>query len=52
MNKNKALVQPTKEAIARIGLVSAIVLSISLIINASPALAHHPNGGEIPSYFR
>lgn len=42
MNKNKAIA---------FGLVSSILLSISLLINIAPALAHHPNGGEIPSTF-
>jgi len=50
MNKNKALKQPTKKAIA-FSLVSSILLTISFLINASPALAHHPNGGEIPNTF-
>lgn len=42
MNKNKAIT---------FGLVSTVCLSIGLAMNAAPALAHHPNGGEIPSTF-
>ena len=38
-----------KKAIA-FGSISSVLLSISLL-TASPALAHHPNGGEIPSNF-
>ena len=48
MNKNKALINPSFKAIALAGLLS--ILSIAFI-NASPALAHHPNGGKIPSTF-
>lgn len=51
MNKNKALVQSTKKAIAPVGLVASIMLGIGLIIIASPALAHHPSGEQIPSTF-
>ncbi|MBE9046049.1 HupE/UreJ family protein [Pleurocapsales cyanobacterium LEGE 10410] len=42
MNKNKA--------IASVGFISTILWGISLI-NAAPALAHHPSGGNIPSTF-
>lgn len=42
MNKNKA--------IALVGFVSTISLGISFI-NSAPVLAHHPNGGNIPSTF-
>ena len=38
-----------KKAIA-LGSISSILLSIGLLA-ASPALAHHPGGGEIPSNF-
>ena len=38
-----------KKAIA-FGSISSILLSISLLV-ASPALAHHPSGGELPSTF-
>ena len=50
MNKNQVLIQPRKKAFLLIGLVSSMILSLSLII-AAPALAHHPNGGQIPSTF-
>lgn len=42
MNKKKAIAW---------GFVSSILLSISVLINISPAVAHHPNGGTIPSTF-
>lgn len=42
MNKNKA--------IALVGF-SSVLLVFALLINASPALAHHPTGGKIPSTF-
>ena len=48
MNRNRALIQPTAKAI---GLVGSILLGISLLLNAAPVLAHHPNGGRIPSTF-
>ena len=48
MNKNRALFEPTKSTFA---LALSIFLGIGLLLNASPALAHHPNGGEIPSNF-
>ena len=48
MNKNRTLFEPTKGAIF---LASSIFLGIGLLLNASPALAHHPNGSEIPSNF-
>ncbi|MGD1919031.1 MAG: HupE/UreJ family protein [Pleurocapsa sp.] len=51
MNKNKALVQSAKKAIASVGLDSSIMLGASFIIIASPALAHHPSGGKIPNTF-
>ena len=38
-----------KKAIA-LGYISSVLLSVSLLA-ASPALAHHPGGGEIPSNF-
>ncbi|MEL6580524.1 MAG: HupE/UreJ family protein [Cyanobacteria bacterium J06621_12] len=41
MNKNKAIAA---------GLVSSIFLSLNLLFS-TPALAHHPNGGEIPGNF-
>ncbi|MDJ0572931.1 MAG: HupE/UreJ family protein [Pleurocapsa sp. MO_192.B19] len=50
MNKNKAIAKPTSKVIA-FGFVSSVLLSISLLINISPALAHHPSGGKIPSTF-
>lgn len=40
MNKNKA-----------IAFTVSILCSFGLLINAAPVLAHHPNGGEIPSNF-
>lgn len=51
MNKNKVSIQPSNKAIALVSFVSSITLAISVFLNASPALAHHPNGGEIPSTF-
>lgn len=42
MNKNKAIA---------FGLASSVLLSINLLFNVAPALAHHPNGGQIPSNF-
>jgi urease accessory protein len=42
MNKNKAIA---------FGLVSTVFLSINLLFNASPALAHHAMGGKLPSTF-
>ena len=42
MNKNKAIA---------FGLVSSILLGIYFLLNAAPALAHHPSGGKIPSTF-
>ncbi|MCC0176414.1 HupE/UreJ family protein [Waterburya agarophytonicola K14] len=49
MNKNKVSIQPSHQAIALVSFVSSIALAISLVLNASPVLAHHPNGGKIPS---
>ncbi|MGL5835014.1 MAG: HupE/UreJ family protein [Waterburya sp.] len=40
MNKHKAIA---------FGLVSTVLLSINLLFNVSPALAHHAMGGELPS---
>ncbi len=37
--------------IAVVSLVSSILLSIIFLINTSPVLAHHPNGGRVPSTF-
>ena len=48
MNQNKAFTVPI-EAIALAGSLS--ILSIVLMIDASPALAHHPDGGVVPSTF-
>jgi urease accessory protein len=42
MNKNKAIA---------FGLVSTVLLSINLLFNATPALAHHAMGGKLPSTF-
>ena len=42
MNKNKAIA---------FGLVSTVFLSINLLFNATPALAHHAMGGKLPSTF-
>jgi urease accessory protein len=42
MNKNKAIA---------FGLVSTVLLSINLLFNTSPALAHHPTGGKLPVSF-
>jgi urease accessory protein len=42
MNKNKAIA---------LGLVSTVFLSINLLFNATPALAHHAMGGTLPSTF-
>ena len=55
MNKNKASIQNAFKAITlspifQIALVG-LVLSIISIVNVSPALAHHPSGGKIPSTF-
>ena len=47
MNKNKASIAPSLKAIGVTGSVLSI-LSIAFIIDVSPVLAHHPNGGEIP----
>ena len=41
MNKNRAIA---------ISLVSSF-LGINFLFNAAPVLAHHPNGGQIPSTF-
>ena len=43
MNKNKA--------IALIGFVSSVLVSVSWLWNARPALAHHPSGGAVPNTF-
>lgn len=43
MNKNKA--------ISSIGSVFSVVFSVSWLFAISPALAHHPNGGEVPHNF-
>lgn len=50
MNKNRALTQLPQKAIS-FSLVSSVVLSIAFLINAAPALAHHPSGGKIPQTF-
>ena len=42
MNKNKAIA---------FGFVASVLFGIGCLLNAAPALAHHPNGGEIPSNF-
>ena len=42
MNKNKAIAFVS---------VSSVLFGINLLFNVAPALAHHPNGGEIPSTF-
>jgi urease accessory protein len=42
MNKNKAIA---------FGLVSTVFLSINLLFNATPALAHHAMGGTLPNTF-
>jgi urease accessory protein len=42
MNKHKAIA---------FGLVSTVLLSINLLFNVSPVLAHHAMGGELPSTF-
>lgn len=42
MNKHKAIA---------FGLVSTVLLSIDLLFNASPALAHHAMGGKLPNTF-
>jgi urease accessory protein len=42
MNKHKAIA---------FGLVSTVLLSINLLFNVSPALAHHAMGGKLPSTF-
>lgn len=42
MNKNRAIALVS---------VSSALFGINLFFNAAPALAHHPNGGEIPSNF-
>ena len=51
MNKNNASInsiQSIPKAIALISLASSFI-GIYILINATPALAHHPNGGKIPS---
>jgi urease accessory protein len=40
MNKHKAIA---------FSLVSTVLLSINLLFSTSPALAHHPMGGELPN---
>lgn len=42
MNKNKAIA---------FGFVSIVLLSINVLFNASPALAHHATGGKLPANF-
>ncbi len=49
--KQKMIIMNKNKAIALVGLVSSILLIVGLLINASPVLAHHPNGGKIPSTF-
>ena len=59
MNKNtlslqsseKEIASKTRFAIAELCFVSGIILSIAILLHSSPALAHHPNGGEVPSNF-
>ncbi|MGF1587899.1 MAG: HupE/UreJ family protein [Pleurocapsa sp.] len=43
MNKNKK--------IALVGFVASVLLVFGLLLNTSPAFAHHPSGGKIPSTF-
>lgn len=49
MNKNQASIHPLVKV--TIASVSSTLFGIILLLNASPALAHHPNGGQIPSNF-
>ena len=42
MNKNKAIALVS---------ISSVLFGLNLLFNVAPALAHHPNGGEIPSTF-
>ncbi|MEL6928487.1 MAG: HupE/UreJ family protein [Cyanobacteria bacterium J06600_6] len=42
MNKNKAIALVS---------VSSAIFGLNVLFNVAPALAHHPNGGEIPSTF-
>ncbi len=49
MNKNiNSIASLIKVAIAS---VFSTLFGITLLLNATPALAHHPNGGQIPSNF-
>ena len=50
MNKSTAIAKFDPRVIF-IGLVSSFLSCISILLIASPTLAHHPNGGEIPSTF-
>ncbi|WP_026102539.1 HupE/UreJ family protein [Pleurocapsa sp. PCC 7319] len=50
MNKNTAIAKFPLRLIAT-GLVASFLSSISILIIASPTLAHHPNGGNVPSTF-
>ena len=59
MNKNtlsqspstKAIAPKASFAIAELSFISGITLSVALLLHSSPALAHHPNGGKLPSNF-
>ena len=42
MNKNRAIALVS---------VSSALFGINLLLNTAPALAHHPNGSEVPSNF-
>jgi len=49
MNKNTASLAPLVKV--TIASVFSTLFGITLLLNASPALAHHPNGSQIPSNF-
>ncbi len=50
MNKNQAIRKVTRSVIA-FGGVFSVLLAINFFANISPALAHHPMGGKLPSTF-
>ncbi len=50
MNKNSAIAQLSRKVTA-LGFLASVLLSISLLLIPSPALAHHASGGKLPSGF-
>ncbi len=50
MNKNSAIAQLSRKVTA-FGFLASVLLSISLLLIPSPALAHHLSGGKTPSTF-